>query len=108
VAAVQFSLDYPSINCSQCRQNLEEDEIEPECDGHATEPCPVSKWDALTVQMISLHDRVCPWGELIMDAVPQAMEDLEISPADRRIARRCLIVIHRLIKKHQQQKALSE
>ena len=90
------------VNCRQCRQNLEEDEIEPECE--ATDaPCPVNNWDMLTRQLLALYDRCCPWGELNTNAIPQAMEDLEIAPADRRLARRCLVSIHRTIKHHQQQ-----
>lgn len=103
MAAVQFTLDYPKMNCRQCRQNLEEDEIEPGCDD-----CPVDDWDMLTRQLLALHDRCCPWGELIMSAVPQAMDDLEIAPADRRLARRCLISIHRAIKNHQRQQTATD
>lgn len=127
MAALQFTLDYPSVNCRQCRQNLEEDEIEPECAGQgwpniagamhgtgatdgqdtgATGGCPVNSWDMPTRQLLALYDRVCPWGDLIMSDVPQAMDDLEIVPADRRLARRCLVGIHRTIKQHQQQTAI--
>ncbi|KJR98791.1 MAG: hypothetical protein VR65_20025 [Desulfobulbaceae bacterium BRH_c16a] len=116
MAALQFQLDYPSVNCKQCRKNLEEDEIEPECDGQGwpsvagardgtgATGCPVNGWDMLTRQLLALHDRVCPWGELIMSAVPQAMDDLEIAPGDRRLARRCLVSIHRTIKHYHQQR----
>jgi len=97
MAALQFTLDYPTVNCRQCRQNLEEDEIEPECSA-----CPAEGWDMLTRQVLALHDRCCPWGELILAAVPQAMDDLEIAPSDRRLARRCLVGIHRTIKHHHQ------
>jgi hypothetical protein len=100
MAAVQLSLDYPAINCRQCRQNLEEDEIEPDC-----KSCPVSKWEGLTIQLLALHDRVCPWGDMVMSAVAQAMDDLEIKPSDRRLARRCLVSIHRTMKHHQKQQS---
>jgi hypothetical protein len=102
MAALQFQLDYPSMNCRQCRKNLEEDEIEPEC--AATDDCPVNGWNILTMQLLALHDRCCPWGELIMSAVPQAMDDLDIAPGDRRLARRCLVSIHRTIKHYHQQR----
>ena len=96
---MQFQLDYPKVECRQCRKNLEEDEIEPEC-----ADCPVDGWDMLTRLLLALHDRCCPWGDLVMSAVPQAMDDLEIAPADRRLARRCLIGIHRTIKQYHQQR----
>lgn len=86
------------VNCSQCRRNLEEDDIEPECSG-----CPVERRDLLTRQLLALHDRCCPWGDLLMSAVPQALADLEIAPVDRRLARRCLLSLHRAIKHHQHQ-----
>ena len=86
------------VNCRQCRQNLEEDELAPECD-----TCPIEGWDLLTRQLLALHDRCCPWGELLMGAVPQAMIDMEIAPGDRRLARSCLLSIHRAIKHHQHQ-----
>jgi hypothetical protein len=54
--------------------------------------------------MLVLYDRSCPWGELDMLAVRQAMIDLQIAPRDRRLARRCLIAMHRLIKQHQPQR----
>jgi len=99
MAAVQFTLDYPSVNCRQCRQNLENDDAEPDC-----ADCPVDTWDMLTRQLLALHDRCCPWGDLIMTAVPQAMNDLEIGLADRRLARRCLVEIHRTKKLYHQQR----
>lgn len=96
---MQFTLDYPKVNCRQCRQNLEEDEIDPDC-----AECPVDGWDMLTRQLLAVHDRCCPWGELDTKAVAQAMDDLAIAPADRRLARRCLLSIHRTIKHYHQQR----
>jgi len=59
----------------------------------------VSTWDADTRLALAVYDRVCPWGEVIYPALPQAMDDLNVPTTKRRLLRRLIPAIERAIKK---------
>jgi hypothetical protein len=113
MAAVRFCLDYPGVNCRQCRDNLREDGVEPVCstphpavgEGAGGSACPVSLWDTDTHLAMALYERTCPWGELDYMAVQDACNDLEIPNHKRRLMRRILPAIHREIKQAAQRQA---
>ncbi len=96
---MQFSLDYPSVNCKQCLKNLKEDEIEPDC-----KECEVDTWDIETRSIMVGYNRACIWGDLNHDSIKQALIDLEIPVFKHRLYRRCLIAMHELINRDAQEK----
>ena len=93
---MRFCLDYPGINCKQCADNWENDELAPDCDN-----CPIDKWQTDTIISLNLYDRVTPDGELVLGAVKQALSDLSIPIFKHRMMRRNLTAIHRVVNKHQ-------
>lgn len=95
IEAVRFRLDRPNVNCRQCQINFAEDGIESDCGG-----CPEHERDQLTIQLLAAYSLATPDGELDQAAVAQALEDLEINPADHRLARRCLAAIHAQVLEH--------
>ncbi|MBM9605970.1 hypothetical protein [Desulfopila inferna] len=96
---MRFSLDYPGVNCRQCGTNFIEDEIEPDC-----EDCPVKRWDEEVNLALQLYDRACIWGELDHDAINQALKDVAIPSFHYRKYRRCVIALHRLMRKDASEK----
>lgn len=91
-------LDFPGVNCSQCRENYEEDGLEPDCI-----PCPVYQWDRDTRQILACYNMASPWGDLNKGWMEESFASYQIPHHDRPRYRRTILAIYRAVKEHHAQ-----
>ena len=92
---MHFRLDYPHVNCTQCRENYEIDGVTPDC-----EHCEFLNLTAENVRALEMHSLAAGGGEVQGGILRLAFETMGIRGAARLRYLRKVALIQHLIQEH--------